>query len=119
MEDIERAQASVTPKINPRFILAFCFAQVLVLPIGLALFVLIDSHNREFSAFEVAVGLVKTIAPTWQLAMEPLVTSLLLVVFISVFGKRMTNFPRIVVITALNMIASGVIIVGRSLQRAI
>ena len=115
MEDSELSQTAVTRSINPRFILASCFAQLLAPSAGLTLFDLIYSNNDGFSAIAIATGLVKAISHTWHLAMEPLLISVFLAAIASIIPNRRTAFALIVLVTVLNVIASGMMIVCRSL----
>ena len=115
MEDGELPQTSVTASINPRFILASCLAQLLAPPAGLTLFDLTYSNNEGFSPFSIAIGLAKAVPYTWQLALEPLLLAVFLAALISTMAKRRNAIAMIVLVTVLNVIVSGIMIVGRAL----
>ena len=115
MDDSELSQTFDTPSNSPWFILASCFVQLLPPPAGLTLFDLTYSNYDGFTAITFAIALVKAIPSTWQLAVEPLLLAIFLVAMSSTIPNRRIAITILVLITVLNVIASGMLIVGRSL----
>lgn len=62
-----------------------------------------------------AIGTFQAIPHCWRLAIESLAVALLLTVFLSLIQNKRSAFALIVVVTILNIIASGMLIIGRSL----
>jgi len=115
MEDSEAFPTAVTTNIRPRLVLASCFAQLMTPPGVMIGFDLRYARNDGVSFIEHLIGIMLAVPHCWKLAVEPLVIAVLLTLIISALVNRRAAVAIIVVVTILNVLASGMLIIGRSL----
>ena len=115
IDDIESSDVASQKPIGVRFVLASVIAQLLAPAAGTMVFDLAYSPNSNTSIVTYLAGLVRLVPYSWLLAKEPLILAVVLVVAFSTIPSRRYAVAKIVVVTLLNIFASGVLIVGRSL----
>jgi hypothetical protein len=115
MEDNEAFPTAATTKISIRLVLPSCLAHLMAPPGVMIWFDLRYAMNDGTSFSAHLIGMILAIPHCWKLAIEPLVIAVLLTLILSSLANKRIAVALIVVVTILNVLVSGMLIIERSL----